>query len=68
MHTIEKIMNFIVIRAVSLYGQTHIKKYFSKSKSADQYSEKMLMKLLKKNKTPGGGRHELCAYCGGTDQ
>ena len=59
MHTIEKIMNFIVIRAVSLYGQTHIKKYFSKSKSADQYSEKMLMKLLKKNKDTEFGKK----YC-----
>ena len=34
MNWLEKVKNFIVIRAVAIYGGCHIKKYFSQSKKA----------------------------------
>ena len=56
MNWLEKVKNFIVIRAVAIYGGCHIKKYFSQSKKADKFSEKMLLKLLKKNKNTEFGK------------
>ncbi len=56
MNWVEKIKNFIVIRAVALYGRCHIRKYFSQSKKADEFSEKMLLKLMKKNKNTEFGK------------
>ena len=50
MNWLEKVKNFIVIRAVAIYGGCHVRKYFSRSKKADKFSEKILVKLLKKNK------------------
>ena len=50
MNIVEKIKNFIFIRAVAVYGGLHLKKYLSQSKRADKVSEKMLLKLVKKNK------------------
>ena len=50
MNVVEKIKNFIFIRAVAIYGENHIRKYLSQSKKSDKVSEKMLLKLMKKNK------------------
>ena len=56
MNVVEKIKNFIFIRAVAIYGENHIKKYLSQSKKADKVSEKMLLKLMKKNKNTEFGK------------
>ena len=56
MNVVEKIKNFIFIRAVAIYGENHIKKYLSQSKKSDKVSEKMLLKLMKKNKDTEFGK------------
>ena len=56
MNVVEKIKNFIFIRAVAIYGENHIKKYLSQSKKADKVSEKMLLKLMKKNRNTEFGK------------
>ena len=56
MNFIEKITNFIIMRTAALYGGIQIKKYYSKAENADKVSEKLLMKLLKKNKNTELGK------------
>ena len=44
------------MRAAALYGGMQIKKYYSKAENADKVSEKLLMKLMKKNKNTELGK------------
>ena len=44
------------MRTAALYGGIQIKKYYSKAENADKVSEKLLMKLLKKNKNTELGK------------
>ena len=56
MNFIEKITNFIIMRAAALYGGIQIKEYYSKAENADKISEKLLMKLLKKSRDTEFGK------------
>lgn len=59
MNVVEKIKNFIFIRAVAIYGENHIKKYLSQSKKSDKISEKMLLKLMKKTGIPNSEKNMI---------
>ena len=56
MNFIEKIANFIVMRAAALYGGIQLQKYYAGSRNADRTSKKLLMKLLKKNRNTAVGK------------
>lgn len=52
----DKILNFLVFRISSTYGKIEKQKYYKKSQKADKISEKLLLKMIKKNKNTEFGK------------
>ena len=56
MNFFEKIANYIVLHAASIYGGHVRNSYYKNSKNGDKISEKLILKLIKRNKNTAYGK------------
>ncbi len=56
MYLFDKILNFTILKIVSIYGGICSRKQFKDSRNIDKVSEKLLLKLVRKNRNTEYGR------------